>query len=94
MWSEAAIDKEELLEAVQRAIQETLGPVAEVQKIMSKPFITTVEVTKAYPIGKSTLDQMRMARRGPEFVQIDGGKVAYTHQALRDWFNRYRQKVL
>ena len=71
-----------------------MAPAVEVQKIMSKSHITTAEAAKAYPIGKSTLDQMRMTRTGPEFIQLEGGRVAYTHKAIQDWLNRHRQKVL
>jgi hypothetical protein len=72
-----------------------MEPVAEVQTIMSKSHITTAEAARVYPIGKSTLDQMRLARTGPEFIQLEEkGPVAYTHKAIQDWLNRHRQKVL
>ena len=81
-------------EDIQAAIIKAMAPAVEVQMIMNKSHITTIEAAKAYPIGKSTLEQMRMHRTGPEFVQLEGGKVAYTHKAIQDWLNRHRQKVL
>lgn len=79
---------------IQAAIAIAMAPAVEIQTIMSKSHITTAEAAKAYPIGKSSLDQMRMARKGPEFIQLEGGRVAYTHKAIQDWLNRHRQKVI
>lgn len=82
--------KNEFKEAVQFALHNF----AETKRILELPYMTTEEVAKVYPIGKSTLDKLRAKREGPEFIQATKNSPAmYTHEDIKKWLNRRRQKV-
>lgn len=82
-------------EQLDKAVKAALSRLAETQRILALPYMTTEEVAKVYPIGKSTLDKLRAKREGPAFIQTaDRGSAMYTHDDVRRWLNRHRQKVL
>lgn len=78
-------------EAVTKASRDA----AETQRILSLPYITATEAAKVYPIGKSTLDKMRAKRTGPVYFHVSGKANAfYTHEDIRTWLNKHRQRVM
>ena len=82
-------------EQLDKAVKAALSCFAETQRILALPYMTTEEVAKVYPIGKSTLDKLRAKREGPTFIQTgERGAAMYTHEDIRRWLNRHRQKVL
>ena len=82
-------------EQLNMAFSAALSEFAETQRILAKPYITTEEAAKVYPIGKSTLEKLRRNREGPAFVQVtDNSPVAYTHEKKKKWLEHHRQKVM
>lgn len=76
-------------EQITTALREIFAPVAELQALRTKPALTTAEVARLYPIGKNTLEQMRMNGEGPNYSQpIKNGTVMYSHAAIEEWLEK------
>ena len=81
-------------EQITAALREIFAPVAELQALRAKAALTTAEVSRLYPIGKNTLEQMRMHGTGPDYSQpMPGGTVIYSPAAIEAWLDKKRIKI-
>lgn len=86
-----------MLDIIKEGVSVAFKELAEAQRILALPYITTKEAATVYPVGKSTLEKMRMQRTGPKFFYLtdaDKPTPLYTHKDIQDWLKSRPQKVL
>ncbi len=77
---------------IRQAIQDVFAPVAEVELLKAKEYLTPAEVEKVYPLPASTLEKMRKASSGPKYIKR-GRSVYYRPQDIRSYLDAHCQRT-
>lgn len=64
------------------ALERLLAPVAEIERLKRKEYLTPEEVELVYGLKASTLANKRTKAKGPEYIK-DGEKILYKQQAVK-----------
>lgn len=64
------------------ALERLLAPVAEIERLKRKEYLTPEEVELVYGLKASTLANKRSKAKGPEYIK-DGEKILYKQQAVK-----------
>ena len=66
------------------ALERLLAPVAEVERLKRKEYLTPEEVELIYGLKPKTLANKRMKAQGPEYIK-DGERILYKQQAVKKY---------
>lgn len=64
------------------ALERLLAPVAEIERLKRKEYLTPEEVELVYGLKASTLANKRTKAKGPEYIK-DGEKILYKQQTVK-----------
>lgn len=64
------------------ALERLLAPVAEIERLKRKEYLTPEEVELVYGLKASTLANKRTKAKGPEYIK-DGEKILYRQQTVK-----------
>lgn len=81
------IDGAELNALIAEALNKLLAPVAEMEMINRKVYLTEEEAAKLFSLSVATLQTGRSRGFGPGYIK-DGRKVLYPKKELLDYFER------
>jgi len=71
---------------IDSALERLLAPVAQVEKLKRREYLTPEEVELVYGLKATTLANKRSRAQGPEYVK-DGEKILYKQQALKKYLD-------
>ena len=66
------------------ALERLLAPVAEVERLTRKEYLTPEEVELIYGLKPKTLANKRLKAQGPEYIK-DGDRILYRQQAIKKY---------
>lgn len=66
------------------ALERLLAPVAEVERLKRKEYLTPEEVELVYGLKVKTLANKRLRAQGPEYIK-DGDRILYKQQAIKGY---------
>ena len=66
------------------ALERLLAPVAEVERLKRKEYLTPEEVELIYGLKPKTLANKRLKAQGPEYIK-DGDRIRYRQQAIKKY---------
>ena len=66
------------------ALERLLAPVAEVERLKRKEYLTPEEVELIYGLKPKTLANKRLKAQGPEYIK-DGERILYRQQAIKKY---------
>lgn len=66
------------------ALERLLAPVAEVERLKRKEYLTPEEVELVYGLKPKTLANKRLKAQGPEYIK-DGDRILYRQQAIKKY---------
>lgn len=66
------------------ALERLLAPVAEVERLKRKEYLTPEEVELVYGLKPKTLANKRLKAQGPEYTK-DGDRILYKQQAIKKY---------
>ena len=66
------------------ALERLLAPVAEVERLKRKEYLTPEEVELIYGLKPKTLTNKRLKAQGPEYIK-DGDRILYRQQAIKKY---------
>ena len=66
------------------ALERLLAPVADVERLKRKEYLTPEEVELVYGLKPKTLANKRMKAQGPEYIK-DGERILYKQQAVKKY---------
>lgn len=66
------------------ALERLLAPVAEVERLKRKEYLTPEEVELIYGLKTKTLANKRLKAQGPEYIK-DGDRILYRQQAIKKY---------
>ncbi len=66
------------------ALERLLAPVAEVERLKRKEYLTPEEVELIYGLKPKTLANKRLKAQGPEYIK-DGDRILYRQQAIKKY---------
>ena len=71
---------------IETTLERLLAPVAEIEKLKRREYLTPEEVEIVYGLNAATLANKRSRARGPEYIK-DGGKILYRHQSVKKYLD-------
>lgn len=80
------ITTEEIADSLQTAFERLLAPVAKMEKLKRREYLTPEEVELLYGLKAVTLANKRMKAQGPEYIK-DGEKILYKQQAVKAYLD-------
>lgn len=83
----------ELSQHIENAIKEIMTPVAEMELLKHKEYLTEKDVAKLFSFSVRTLQAQRNKGMGPAYIK-DGNKVLYSMQAIRDYLKAREIKTV
>ena len=69
---------------IDNALERLLAPVAEVERLKRKEYLTPEEVELVYGLKSKTLANKRLKAQGPEYIK-DGERILDKQQAIRKY---------
>ena len=69
---------------IDNALERLLAPVAEVERLKRKEYLTPEEVELIYGLKPKTLANKRLKAQGPEYIK-DGDRILYRQQAIKKY---------
>ena len=66
------------------ALERLLAPVAEVERLKRKEYLTPEEVELIYGLKPKTLANKRLKAQGPEYIK-DGDRILYRQQSIKKY---------
>ena len=69
---------------IDNALERLLAPVAEVERLKRREYLTPEEVELVYGLKSKTLANKRLKAQGPEYIK-DGERILYKQQAIRKY---------
>ena len=67
---------------IESTLERLLAPVAQIEKLKRREYLSPEEVELVYGLKASTLANKRMKAQGPEYTK-DGEKILYKQQSVR-----------
>ena len=84
MCSEEASLGQTVSNNIESTLERLLAPVAEIEKLKRREYLSPEEVELVYGLKVSTLANKRMKAQGPGYIK-DGEKILYKQQAVRQY---------
>ena len=79
---------------IENILKELLAPVAEVELLKRKQFLTGQEVEKLYGIPEGTLRVKRKTGGGPAYYQkAKCDPVRYAHEDIQEYYRKTKRRV-
>lgn len=72
--------------SIDNALERLLAPVAKMEKLKRREYLTPEEVELLYGLKAVTLANKRMKAQGPEYIK-DGEKILYKQQAVKAYLD-------
>lgn len=82
MTSEQVIPEQMLLSNINNTLERLLAPVAQLEKLKRREYLTPEEVELLYGLKAVTLANKRTKAQGPEYIK-DGEKILYKQQVVK-----------
>lgn len=80
------VTREDYLEAVARGAKEAMVPVAEVELLRKREFLSPVDVERLFGIPRSSLEKMRKKGTGPGYSQRkEASAIWYRGEDVKSW---------
>jgi hypothetical protein len=71
---------------IENAIERLLAPIAQVERLKRREYLTPEEVETVYGLKAVTLANKRSKAQGPEYIK-DGEKILYRQQAIKAYLD-------
>lgn len=78
--------------ALEETLSRLLAPVAELESLKRKEFLTEEEAAKLFSLSAATLKTKRCRGGGPSYIK-DGGRVLYPRKGLQAYLDARRVKT-
>ena len=85
-------DHEALSAALEATLTRLLAPVAEIETLKRKEFLTEDEAARLFSLSAATLKTKRCRGGGPSYIK-DGGRILYSRKALQAYLEAKRVKT-
>ena len=83
----AAQGLEEALSAnIESTLERLLAPIAQVERLKRREYLTAEEVELVYGLKAATLANKRIRAQGPEYIK-DGDKILYKQKAIKAYLD-------
>lgn len=86
MASEQTSPEQAFSNSIDNALERLLAPVAKMEKLKRREYLTPEEVELLYGLKAVTLANKRMKAQGPEYIK-DGEKILYKQQAVKAYLD-------
>lgn len=86
MTPEQAIPAQGFSSNIDTALERLLAPVAQMEKLKRREYLTPEEVEVLYGLKAVTLANKRMKAQGPEYIK-DGEKILYKQKAIKEYLD-------
>ena len=93
MASEQSAPGQEISSSIDNALERLLAPVAHMEKLKRREYLTPEEVELVYGLKAVTLANKRMKAQGPEYIK-DGEKILYKQQAVKQYLESKTVRTL
>jgi hypothetical protein len=71
---------------IENALERLLAPIAQVERLKRREYLTPEEVEAVYGLKAATLANKRMKAQGPEYIK-DGDRILYKQQAVKAYLD-------
>ena len=82
-----------LNQAIDKAINEKLDSIVELEKLRRMEYLTVEETAKLFSLEKNTLNTQRSRGTGPPYVKI-GSKILYPVEGVREYMKKHLVKTM
>ena len=86
------LTQDDIAQAMDAALSKLLAPVAEIEVLRRKEFLTEEEAAKLFSMSAATLKTKRCRGGGPSYIK-DGGRVLYSRKSLQAYLEGNRVKT-
>ena len=86
------IDKTNINQTIDRAINEKIAPIVELEKLRRMEYLTVEETAKLFFLEKNTLNTQRSRGIGPPYVKI-GSRILYPVEGVREYMRNHLVKT-
>lgn len=86
MTLEQANPEQALSSSINVALERLLAPVAQMEKLKRREYLTPDEVELLYGLKAVTLANKRMKAQGPEYIK-DGERILYKQKAVKEYLD-------
>ncbi|WP_051271569.1 helix-turn-helix transcriptional regulator [Fundidesulfovibrio putealis] len=87
------INQDHLQGVIELTLARLLAPVAELESLKRKEFLTEEEAAKLFSLSAATLKTKRCRGGGPSYIK-DGGRVLYSRKGLEAYLEARRVKTI
>jgi len=81
---EEAVVGQELADTIDDCLERLLAPIARLEELKRREYLTPEEVVVVYGLGLSTLANKRMRAQGPEYIKV-GEKILYKQKDIKKY---------
>ncbi len=86
------LEQDQLTTALEMTLSRLLAPVAEIETLKRKEFLTEDEAAKLFSLSAATLKTKRCRGGGPSYIK-DGGRILYSRKSLQAYLEARRVKT-
>jgi hypothetical protein len=86
------LTQDDIAQAMDATLSKLLAPVAEIEVLRRKEFLTEEEAAKLFSMSAATLKTKRCRGGGPSYIK-DGGRVLYSRKSLQAYLEGKRVKT-
>ena len=86
------LEQDQLTLALEEALSRLLAPVAELESLKRKEFLTEEEAAKLFSLSAATLKTKRCRGGGPSYIK-DGVRILYSRKGLQAYLDARRVKT-
>ncbi len=86
------LTQDDIAQAMDATLSKLLAPVAEIEVLRRKEFLTEEEAAKLFSMSAATLKTKRCRGGGPSYIK-DGGRVLYSRKSLQTYLEGKRVKT-
>ena len=85
-------EQDQLTAALEMTLSRLLAPVAEIETLKRKEFLTEDEAAKLFSLSAATLKTKRCRGGGPSYIK-DGGRILYSRKSLQAYLEARRVRT-
>lgn len=86
------LEQDQLTTVLEMTLSRLLAPVAEIETLKRKEFLTEDEAAKLFSLSAATLKTKRCRGGGPSYIK-DGGRILYSRKSLQAYLEARRVKT-
>lgn len=86
------LEQDQLTTALEMTLSRLLAPVAEIETLKRKEFLTEDEAAKLFSLSAATLKTKRCRGGGPSYIK-DGGRILYSRKSIQAYLEARRVKT-